>query len=186
MGKKVRIGIDVGGTFTDAVAIDNDSYEVIAKVKIPTTHSEGVAKGIVNIIDKILTENNIAPSDVTFIAHGTTQATNALLEGDVAKVGIIGMGTGMDARSARKETAVGDIELAPNKFLSSEHTFIDSSKLDDLAIETSIKEFMGKDAQVIVASEAYSVDDPENEELVIKQAQEKGLYATGGHGRHRL
>ncbi|MEY8537687.1 hydantoinase/oxoprolinase family protein [Lactococcus muris] len=181
MGKKVRIGIDVGGTFTDAVAIDNDSYEVIAKVKIPTTHSEGVAKGIVNIIDKILTENNIAPSDVTFIAHGTTQATNALLEGDVAKVGIIGMGTGMDARSARKETAVGDIELAPNKFLSSEHTFIDSSKLDDLAIETSIKEFMGKDAQVIVASEAYSVDDPENEELVIKQAQEKGLYATGGH-----
>ena len=181
MGRKVRIGIDVGGTFTDAVAIDNDNYEVIAKVKIPTTHAQGVAKGIVNIVEKLLTENNIAPSDVTFIAHGTTQATNALLEGDVAKVGIIGMGTGMDARSAKKETTVEDIELAPNKFLKTEHTFIDSAKLNHEVVQKAIEEFMAKDAQVIVASEAYSVDNPENEELVIKQAQEQGLYATGGH-----
>ena len=37
MGTKVRIGIDVGGTFTDAVAIDDATREVVAKVKIPTT-----------------------------------------------------------------------------------------------------------------------------------------------------
>ena len=56
--RKVRIGIDVGGTFTDAVAIDNSTYEIIAKEKIPTTHDskEGVAKGIVDIIDKIFSE----------------------------------------------------------------------------------------------------------------------------------
>ena len=97
MGKKVRIGIDVGGTFTDAVVIDATTYEVLAKRKIPTTHSEGVAHGVVEIISALMKENQIAPEDVTFIAHGTTQATNALLEGDVAQVGIVGMATGVDA-----------------------------------------------------------------------------------------
>ena len=85
---KVRIGIDVGGTFTDAVAIDNDTYEVIGVVKTPTTHDakEGVAAGIIQVLHKVMEQCHIAPEDVVFIAHGTTQATNALLEGDVAKV----------------------------------------------------------------------------------------------------
>ena len=104
MSKKVRIGIDVGGTFTDAVVIDSSTYEVIAKKKIPTTHEEGVAAGVVALISQLMEELGIAPEDVVFIAHGTTQATNALLEGDVANVGIIGMGTGMDSRGARNET----------------------------------------------------------------------------------
>ena len=56
---KVRIGIDVGGTFTDAVAINNDTYELIGSVKAPTTHSakEGVAAGIVQVLTKIMEEN---------------------------------------------------------------------------------------------------------------------------------
>ena len=127
MSKKVRIGIDVGGTFTDAVVIDADTYEVLAKKKIPTTHEEGVAHGVVRIISELMEEQHIAPGDVSFIAHGTTQATNALLEGDVASVGILGMATGMDARGAKGETAVGDIELAPHKYLKSYHTFLDLS-----------------------------------------------------------
>ena len=129
MNKKVRIGIDVGGTFTDAVVIDAGTYEVLAKRKIPTTHEQGVAHGVVQIISTLMKENDIAPEDVAFIAHGTTQATNALLEGDVAPVGILGMATGIDARSARNETNVGDIELAPGKFLKSYHTFLDSRAL---------------------------------------------------------
>ena len=181
MSKKVRIGIDVGGTFTDAVVIDSSTYEVIAKKKIPTTHEEGVAAGVVALISQLMEELGIAPEDVVFIAHGTTQATNALLEGDVANVGIIGMGTGMDSRGARNETNVGDIELAPGKFLKTSHTFIDSKSVNDSTIQAAIDEVRGAGAEVIVASEAYSVDNPENELRVQENAENQGLYCTGGH-----
>lgn len=183
MSKKVRIGIDVGGTFTDAVVIDNDTYEIIAKKKIPTTHDAtgGVATGIVNIINEILQENNISPDDVNFIAHGTTQATNALLEGDVAKVGVLGMGTGIDVTTAKSGTHTEDIELAQGKYLKVYNEFIDSKKLTDESIEQSIDSLLDAGSEVIVASEAYSVDDPTNELKVIELANNKGLFATGGH-----
>ena len=181
MGKKVRIGIDVGGTFTDAVVIDAESYEVIAKKKIPTTHNEGVAHGVVRIITALMEEQGIAPEDVTFIAHGTTQATNALLEGDVAAVGILGMATGIDARGAKGETNVESIELAPGKFLKSCHTFEDSKTLTDETIAAAIQSLQERGAEVIVASEAFSVDDPTNERRVMDAAGGMGLYCTGGH-----
>ena len=173
MERKVRIGIDVGGTFTDAVVIDNSTYEVIAKAKIPTTHhaKEGVAKGIVQVIKKVLSENNISPESVMFIAHGTTQATNALLEGDVAKVGIIGMGKGFEGERAKGETKVGNIELAAGKYLYTAHTYIDSNNLNDSTIKESIKMLKDEGAEVIVASEAYSVDNPENEISVIEKCK---------------
>lgn len=181
MGKKVRIGIDVGGTFTDAVIIDNATYDVIAKRKIPTTHKEGVAIGIVKIISELMNENNISPEDVVFIAHGTTQATNALLEGDVASVGVIGMGTGLDARSAKGETNVERIELAPSKYLHTEHVFLDKKELSDQKIETAIDTLLERKSDVIVASGAYSVDDPSAELMVMKKAEDRKLYYTGGH-----
>lgn len=181
--RKVRVGIDVGGTFTDAAVIDNETYEVIEKMKIPTTHhdEDGVAKGIVQILNKILASRGILPDDVTFIAHGTTQATNALLEGDVASVGIIGMGSGLDGLSARSESNPGDIELAPGKFLKTYHTYLDSKDLKDEQIETVIDDLVKQGAEVIVASEAYSVDDPTNELRIVEIANRKGIYATGGH-----
>lgn len=184
MGRqKVRVGIDVGGTFTDAALIDNETFEVIEKMKIPTTHHDpdGVAKGIVQILNQILSSKGIQPEDVTFIAHGTTQATNALLEGDVARVGIIGMGSGLDGLSARSESNPGDIELAPGKYLHTYHTYLDSKNLMDEQIEAAIDELAGQGAEVIVASEAYSVDDPANELRVVELANRKGIYATGGH-----
>ncbi|MEI0739525.1 hydantoinase/oxoprolinase N-terminal domain-containing protein [Paenibacillus sp. JTLBN-2024] len=173
--RKVRVGIDVGGTFTDAALIDNETYEVIEKMKIPTTHHDpdGVAKGIVQILNRILSSKGIDPEDVVFIAHGTTQATNALLEGDVARVGIIGMGSGLDGLSARSESNPGDIELAPGKYLQTYHTYLDSKNLTDDQIEAAIDELIRQGAEVIVASEAYSVDDPANELRVIELAARK-------------
>lgn len=178
--RKVRIGIDVGGTFTDAVVIDNMTLELIAKKKIPTTHDsiEGVAKGIINIIKELLEETGIAPEDIAFISHGTTQATNALLEGDVAKVGIIGMG---DGNGAKAETNISNLELAPEKYLHVFHEFIPSKEINDSLINQAIDRLVEKGTQVIVASEAFSIEHPEHEERVISLAQKRGFYATGGY-----
>lgn len=183
MGRKVRVGIDVGGTFTDAVVLDNETFEIIEKMKIPTTHhdEDGVAKGIVQILQTILQSKGIAPEDVAFIAHGTTQATNALLEGDVAKVGILGMGAGIDGLSARSESNPGQIELAPGKYLHSYHTYLDSKNLKDEVVEQALDELLSQGAEVIVASEAYSVDDPANELFIAQAAARRNVFATGGH-----
>jgi hypothetical protein len=72
-------------------------------VKVPTTHDhpDGVAAGIVAGLERLMREHTIAPEAVAFIAHSTTQATNALLEGDVAHVGIVRFGPAFARASMR-------------------------------------------------------------------------------------
>lgn len=180
---KVRIGIDVGGTFTHAVAIDGETLDIIGKAKVPTTHKaqEGVAKGIIDSLQSLLDKANISPTSVGFIAHSTTQATNALLEGDVAPVGLLAMGKGINAFFARMASHIGKIELAPGKFLTTYYQFIDSTKEPSQEqIETAIKNLVSQGAKAIAISEAFSVDDPSCEEKALTIAKNMGLPATSG------
>ena len=73
----IRIGADVGGTFTDIVIeMDDGSFE---STKVLTTH-EGPERGILDGISQLAAEHNVAMADVEQIIHGTTLATNALIE----------------------------------------------------------------------------------------------------------
>jgi N-methylhydantoinase A len=179
----VRIGIDVGGTFTDVVVLNQADQQVIAQLKIPTTHhaEEGVAKGIIDAIHQVLEKLNIAPERVSFIAHSTTQATNALLEGDVASVGIIGVGAGWEQLKARLDTRIPSIELAPQRYLQPASRFLSGSNLSYSVLDEQLEEWKAQGIAVVVSSAAFGVDDPSTEQLIAQKAQEKGFFATCGH-----
>src|SRR5437879_13028171 len=184
MGRQVRIGIDVGGTFTKAVVLDDDTHEIIAQAVVATTHTaaEGVAAGVIEAFRRSLASARVTPTEVVFIAHSTTQATNALLEGDVAPVGVIGMGRGaLESRVARSQTMIGDIELSAGRLIACRHAFIRSDDLTDAAVRAAVAELQREGVRVIVASDAFSVDDARAEEQVMAVAGELGLPATGGH-----
>ena len=82
----MRIGVDVGGTNTDAALMDNEN--VLSSVKTPTTGDIG--SGIINAIRLVLDNSSVTASDIDNIMLGTTQFTNALIERRrLNKVGII-------------------------------------------------------------------------------------------------
>jgi N-methylhydantoinase A len=83
----LRIGIDTGGTFTDVVAFD-EATGTLATTKTPSTPSDP-AEGFLAGIAKILDQLGASREDVRAVSHGTTVATNQLLEGKVERLGFI-------------------------------------------------------------------------------------------------
>jgi N-methylhydantoinase A len=83
-----RIGIDIGGTFTDVVGMEIETGKIlVTKVpSIPADPSRAVAAGLQNLME---VHPEIKPQDIDFFAHGTTVATNATIEGKGAKAGLL-------------------------------------------------------------------------------------------------
>lgn len=188
-GDEIKVGIDVGGTFTHAVAVDGASLELLAKAVVKTTHRSelGVAAGVVEVLQKLLRDAELDASRIALIAHSTTQATNALLEGDVEQVGIVGMGSGLSGRLAKRQANVSGIELSPGKRLDTSFRWLDTkSPLERSRIEHALRELIAEGARVIVASEAFGVDHPENELFVVEVARELGLAASSASALSKL
>ena len=85
------LGIDTGGTYTDAVIVDLDDYSVIAKKKSPTTHHD-LSIGLYQSVDAVLLSSGIDPAEITMVGISTTLATNSVLEGKGGDVGLIFIG----------------------------------------------------------------------------------------------
>ncbi|MHC5248761.1 hydantoinase/oxoprolinase family protein [Enterococcus sp. LJL90] len=181
MERSVRMGIDVGGTHTKAVAIDNATHDIIGKSSVKTTHDDprGVAAGVVQSFQNCLQENDISPDDVVFVAHSTTQATNALIEGDVAKVGVIGIAKGgLEGFLAKRQTKLEDIDLGNNKKISIANSFIPLKQLSFDRAEQSIAELETQGAKVLVSSMAFGVDNGEPEKVVYEAATKLDIPTT--------
>ncbi|QYN32222.1 hydantoinase/oxoprolinase family protein [Pseudonocardia sp. DSM 110487] len=184
MTTPIRVGIDVGGTFTDAVAIDATSLELIGTAKVLTTHRhpDGVARGIINALKELLENCGRSADDVVFLAHGTTQATNALLEGDVATVGVVGLGRGLDGWRTRSVRHLSRLELAPGKHLPLAYAHATAPS----QVPGAVAAVHRAGAEVVVGVEAFSVDDPDGELAVVHAAESQRLPATATHDISKL
>lgn len=82
-----RLGVDVGGTFTDLLLIDEETGHCYA-AKVPSTpHDSSI--GVLNGIRRVCEQNGLDPRQITHVMHGTTVATNTVLEAKGARVGLV-------------------------------------------------------------------------------------------------
>ena len=178
----LRVGIDVGGTFTKAVAVCPATRELRAHAAVPTTHTHehGVAQGVADALRSLL--DRVDRDAIELVAFSTTQAMNALLEGDVPRVGVVGLGEAPDLRRARKRTRVGTIGLAPERKLETSHVFLDATLgLEQRTLDEALLALARAGCRAVAVSAAFAVDDPAKERLVCERAAACGLAVCAGH-----
>jgi len=174
----LRVGVDVGGTFTKAVAIDRFTGEVVARCVVPTTHDAeaGVAEGIVECVARIAAD--VGAANVELVTHSTTQAVNALLEGDVVRVGVFGLGRKPDLNKVRRRTSLAGVELSPGKRLPASPVFFDvTNGLSAADVQHEMERLVGEGIGAVSVAEAFSPDDDRNEQTVVQIARDAGLPA---------
>jgi N-methylhydantoinase A/oxoprolinase/acetone carboxylase beta subunit len=181
----VRVGVDVGGTFTKAVACDPASGEVVARAVVSTTHTSelGVADGVRAAIEQVADDvraGGLGP--IELVTHSTTQAVNALLEGDTARVGVLGIGRRPHLRRSRKRTSVGEIRLAPGHRLETVHEFLDGTAgVSRADLKAALERLVERGAEAICISEVFGVEDSRVERDALDLAGRMGLPACAGH-----
>ena len=87
MTDRYRLGVDIGGTFTDAILV-NESTGETRTGKVPSTPSDP-SIGFLQVVDRMLREGSVAPGAVRYLVHGTTVATNAIIEGQLARTAFV-------------------------------------------------------------------------------------------------
>jgi N-methylhydantoinase A/oxoprolinase/acetone carboxylase beta subunit len=180
----IRIGVDVGGTFTKAVAVETGPLRLLAHAAVPTSHEApgGVTEGVADALRELLVELGEARGRVALVAFSTTQAMNALLEGDVGRVGVLGLGAAPDLRAARKRTQVGSVALAPGHALETAHAFVDATGgVDESDLVAALETLVAAGCAAVAVSGALAVDEPEHELLAARCAAARGLPACVGH-----
>lgn len=90
-GNWYGLGIDTGGTFTDAAIVNLNNHKVLAKAKARTTYQD-FSKGIEKAVEGVLRASVCGIEDIKLVGMSTTIATNSILQGKGGRVGLIGIG----------------------------------------------------------------------------------------------
>lgn len=162
-------GIDVGGTFTDLILIDDETGDV-AIAKVPTT-VENQAFGVISALRAV----NANLADLSAIVHGTTTTTNALLERKIARVGLITTRGFRDVLELGRRTRpkpyglIGSFEpLIPRELRREVPERIDADgdvvvPLDEAAVEVAARELLDAGAEALVVHFLHSYLNPDHE-----------------------
>jgi N-methylhydantoinase A len=172
-----RVGVDTGGTFTDVVIYDEESGEV-RTTKTPSTPPR-FDRGVLEGIDKITDQLDVPGGEISFLSHGTTVGTNAVLENEIPDVGLI------TNRGLRDVLEIGDQtrpelynlqtdkppHLVPRYLRKEVPGRVDSQgnvvdPLDEDAAADVIAELVEEDIDSIVVSLLFSYLNPDHEERI--------------------
>lgn len=175
---RYRLGIDVGGTNTDAVILDGH-LSVVASVKRPTTSD--TADGVVDAIDAVMAASGIDPAHVMQVMLGTTHCTNAIVERrGLARVGILRLG-------APATTAVPPLEGWPSELKEAigAHTYllaggfeIDGrllSPVDESAVRQACADMKGAVDAVAVIGVFSPIDESQEQRVAEIVSGELGV-----------
>ncbi len=173
MAGRYGLGVDTGGTFTDAVILDLSDYSLISKAKSPTTHDD-LSVGLYESVRKVFEGCDVKPSDITMAGISTTLATNSVLEGKGGDVGLIFIGW-----NSNKPVSFGEKNQA---FVKGGYDFrgrlITELNMDE--VEEAIRKVsVGVDALAI--SGLFAVINPSQERKVKEMAMRlTGLPTVAG------
>jgi N-methylhydantoinase A/oxoprolinase/acetone carboxylase beta subunit len=170
-----RVGIDVGGTNTDAVIVDKEN-RVMAKVKVATT--EDVTTGILNALDGVLNESAIDVAEIKYAMLGTTHCTNAIVERkNLAKVGIVRIGK--PATLSIKPLIAWPEDLVSaiggyTHIISGGHEYDgrELSKLDEDEARKALRDLKEKGIEALAISAVFSPVNSEHELRLAEIARE--------------
>ncbi len=155
------LGVDTGGTYTDAVILDETADAVIGKAKSLTTRAD-LALGIGRAVDAALAGAGVQPSQIAMVSLSTTLATNALVEGQGGRVALIFIGFDADdlERGGLVEALKGDpvVRLAGGH----NHAGGQAAALDMSALEQAVTELSGDVMGFAVASR-FATRNPAHE-----------------------
>jgi N-methylhydantoinase A len=182
-------GIDVGGTFTDLIALDTASGEV-RLAKVPTT-PENQAYGVLAALD----EAKLALDQLALIVHGTTTTTNALLERKLAKTGLITTRGFRDVLELGRRTRprpyglTGWFEpLIPRELRLEVPERMDAEglpviPLDEAAVRACVRRLIDAGCESLAIHFLHSYINPAHERRTLEIARETwpNRYITAGH-----
>ncbi len=179
---QMLLGVDVGGTFTDAVLVDADG--AVHTAKVPTTPADQAA-GVLDALHAVLARAGAAPEDVSGFAHGMTVATNALLEGRAARTALIATAGFTDVielgRQARPhlyrlcEAPPAPLVGAELRFGAPERCDPEGPlvELDPAAAEALVEEIAAAEPEAVAVALLHSYAHPQHEQLLARMLTER-------------